>query len=104
MLVTPAGIVTLVKPQDQNAPQPMLVTESGIVTEVMPPQYWNAASPMLVTESGIVTEVMPLQLQSARLPMPVTVLPPSVDGIVSAPVGSGETAVVPSPGYEGSSL
>jgi hypothetical protein len=35
----------------------MLVTESGIVTDVRQSQYSNAPSPMLVTESGIVTDV-----------------------------------------------
>ena len=35
----------------------MLVTESGIVTELSPVQPEKAELPMLVTESGIVTEV-----------------------------------------------
>ena len=39
----------------------MLVTLSGIVTEVKPVQYEKAPAPMLVTLSGIVTEVKPVQ-------------------------------------------
>jgi hypothetical protein len=39
----------------------MLVTLSGIVTLVSPPQPENAESPMLVTLSGIVTHDNPLQ-------------------------------------------
>ena len=39
----------------------MLVTPSGIVTDVSPLQYQNAYDPMLVTLDGIVTEVRPLQ-------------------------------------------
>ena len=39
----------------------MLVTLSGMVTEVKPVQFWKARSPMLVTLSPMVTEVNPLQ-------------------------------------------
>ena len=39
----------------------MLVTPSGIVTLVKPSQRSNALSPMLVTLPGIVTLVKPLQ-------------------------------------------
>ena len=43
MLVTLAGIVTLVRPlQPENAEYPMLVTPSGIVTFVRPLQPENA--------------------------------------------------------------
>ena len=56
MLVTPSGIVTDVSPeQPSNAEYPMLVTLSGIVTDVSPEQPENAELPMLVTLSGIVT-------------------------------------------------
>jgi hypothetical protein len=44
----------------------MLVTESGIVTEVRPVQPEKAYSPMLVTELGIVTEVRPVQPEKAE--------------------------------------
>jgi hypothetical protein len=44
----------------ENAPSPMLVTLSGIVTLVKPLHPSNAPSPMLVTLSGIVTLVKPL--------------------------------------------
>jgi len=48
--------------QPENADDPMLVTESGIVTLVKPLQPENADDPMFVTELGIVTLVNPLQL------------------------------------------
>ena len=43
MLVTPSGIVTLVRPlQPENVPAPILVTLSDIVTLVSPLQPENA--------------------------------------------------------------
>ena len=39
----------------------MLVTESGMVTDIRLLHQPNASSPILVTESGIVTEVRLLQ-------------------------------------------
>ena len=53
------------KPAYENAPEPMLVTLSGIVIEVKPVQHENAKSPMLVTLSGIVIEVKPVQPENA---------------------------------------
>ena len=47
--------------QFSNAPYPMLVTLSGMVTEVRDVQKPNAPSPMLVTLSGMVTEVRAMQ-------------------------------------------
>ena len=47
---------------------------------------------MLVTLLGIVTLVSPLQPSNAESPILVTGLPPSVEGIVTAPVGLGEMA------------
>ena len=86
-LVTLLGIIMLVKPlQPSNAEFPMLVTPLPIVTLVKPLQSLNAESPMLVTLSGIVTLVKPLQPRNALNPMLVTLYPPSVDGIVIAPV------------------
>ena len=35
----------------------MVVTESGIITDVKLEQPWNAYLPMVVTESGIITDV-----------------------------------------------
>ena len=85
----------LVSPlQPQNAPPPMLVTLSGIVMLVRPLQPENALPPMLVTLSGIVMLVRPLQPKNAYSPMVVTGLPPSEEGIVTAPVGLGEMAVL----------
>ena len=43
----------------------MLVTESGIDTDVRLVQLENAESAMLVTESGIVTDVRLLQSENA---------------------------------------
>ena len=44
-----------------KAPTPILVTESGIVTEVRLLHPQKAYSPILVTELGIMTEVRLLQ-------------------------------------------
>ena len=58
ILVTPSGIVTEVKPvQPEKAELPILVTPSGIVTEVKPVQPEKAELPILVTDSGMVIEV-----------------------------------------------
>ena len=43
----------------------MLVTLSGIVTELKPLQSENALFPMLVTVEGIVIEVKPRQPENA---------------------------------------
>ena len=73
MFVKPLPIVTLVRPlQSLNAEAPMLVTLSGIVTLVRP-QFENAYSQMLVTLLGIVTLVRP-QFENAPSPMLVTLL------------------------------
>ena len=58
--------------QSLNAEFPILVTESGIDTEVMP-QSLNAEFPTFVTELGIVTDLRPEQLENAPSPMLVTV-------------------------------
>ena len=82
----------------------MLVTLEGIVTLVRELQWANAASPMLVTLEGIVTLVREEHWLNALFPIRVTDLPPRVEGIVSAPTGYGETAVLPNPsGSSGSS-
>ena len=47
--------------QSENALLPMLVTLSGMVTEVRLVQYLNAYSPMHVTLFGMVTEVRLVQ-------------------------------------------
>ena len=57
----------------------------------------KASSPMDLTHLGIVTLVRPVQLRNARSPIAVTVFPPSTEGIVSIPLGAGETAAVPMP-------
>ena len=49
----------------------MLVTESGITTEVSLIKRPKTASPMLVTESGITTEVSRLNVKASS-PMLVT--------------------------------
>ena len=43
----------------------MLVTLSGMVTDVKPVHQEKAYSPMLVTLSGMVTDVKPLQPEKA---------------------------------------
>jgi hypothetical protein len=56
MLVTPAGIVTLVRlVHELNAEPPILVTLAGIVTLVRPVHELNAELPMLVTVAGMTT-------------------------------------------------
>ena len=74
-----AGIVAVSIGQPLNAESPMLVTLSGIVTEVKPVQPSNALAPMLVTLSGIVIGVRLVQSLNAFSPMLVT-----VSGIVMA--------------------
>ena len=54
LLVTLAGIVTLVSPeQSWNAQAPMLVTPDGMPTPDSRRQPWNAPSPMVVTLAGM---------------------------------------------------
>ncbi|MCM8873070.1 MAG: hypothetical protein NDJ65_07330 [Paludibacteraceae bacterium] len=55
--------------QYPKAPFPMLVTPSGIVTLVKPLQWKNAELPMLVTPFGMVMLVSPSQLENAKLPI-----------------------------------
>ena len=93
MLVTLEGIVTDVSPlQPKNVQSSMLVTLDGIVTDVSPLQSQNASLPTLVTLDGIVTDVNPLHSENAQSPMLVTGQPPSVEGIVMAPVVLDEIA------------
>jgi hypothetical protein len=62
MLVTPFGIVTLVRLlQPSNAPTPMPVTLLGMVTLVRLVQLANVLLLMLVTPVGMVTLVRLLQ-------------------------------------------
>ncbi len=49
---------------------------------------------MLATLSGIVTLVKPLQPLNAPSPMLVKGLPPKIEGIITEPVGLGETAAL----------
>ena len=60
------------KPAYENAPEPMLVTLSGIVIDVKPTQPENAPPPMLVTLSEIVIDVKPAQPENSPLSMLVT--------------------------------
>ena len=53
MEITELGIVSEVKPQPQNAANPMEVTELGIVIEVRSQHPTNATLWMEVTELGI---------------------------------------------------
>ena len=66
------GNVALVRPDEVNALNPMLVTEDGKVTDVIPVAPWNAFAPMLVTEDGMVTDVRPVMPWKALTPMLVT--------------------------------
>ena len=96
MLVTPSGIVTLVREvQPSNALSPMLVTPSGIVTLVREVQSENVLQPIHVTPSGIVTLVREVQPKNARSPIYVTGYPPKDDGIVIAPLAEVSQPVIP---------
>ena len=63
MLVTLLGTMTefILLPK---ADAPMVVTPSGIVTEVRP-QFMNASVPILFTLLGMLTEVRPSQSMKA---------------------------------------
>lgn len=50
---TEFGMLTISKPEEENAPCPILVTELGMSIEVNPVQPPNAVLPMCVTDFGI---------------------------------------------------
>ena len=85
MLVTESGIVTLVRPlQPKNAPLPILVTKSGIVTLPLTPctrvfPSFESNSPLidLYFAFPAPTDMFasPLQWENAQFPMLVTPLP-----------------------------
>ena len=61
-------IIVSILLQPLKAPEPMYVTELGIITDVKFVQYKKASLPMLVTEFGIVTDnnpVHPINAHSA---------------------------------------
>ena len=75
ILVTELGIVTdVMLLQSEKAPEPILVTELGIVTDTKLRQLEKALSPISVTPWGIVMEVRPLQDVKAPPPILVTLL------------------------------
>ena len=55
--------------QEAKAPIPILVTEDGMMTEVILLHPAKQSFPMLVVEFGIVMEFSPSQLQKALSPM-----------------------------------
>ena len=65
----------------------MLVTLSGMVTDVKPPQPSKAIPPIYVTLSGMVTDVKPVQPRKAEPSMLVT-LPSSGITLVLHPITS----------------
>ncbi len=72
MVVTESGIVTdLREEHSENAPFPMDVTELPMVTDVREVQWWNAISLMVVTESGMVTVASFEHPSNAEDPMDV---------------------------------
>ena len=77
-MVTPArsptnGIVRLSREeQPESAPNPMLVTLSGMTSEVSPVQSRNACSPIFTMLSGISIEVKELQLLNAHFEITFT--------------------------------
>lgn len=62
----------VVIPELWNALLPMLLTEDGIVIDVIPLAPWKALVPMLLTEDGIVTDVKLVARKNALAPMIVT--------------------------------
>jgi hypothetical protein len=62
----------------------MAVTPLPIVIDVNAAHLSNAIAPMVVTLSGITTEVMAVPL-NALVPMVTVGLPPSVAGMFNAP-------------------
>ena len=62
---------------------PILVTLSGIVTEVSELQPQKASFPMLSTLSGMVTEVSEVHCEKASSPIPITGRSRTVEGIVA---------------------
>lgn len=68
MLVTLSGMSTeITAVQPEKAARPMLFTLLGIVTEVRLEQPLKALSPMHVTPSGMVTLLMVLSLTPSRM-------------------------------------
>jgi hypothetical protein len=56
--------------QFANTLLPILVTDAGIVTLVIP-EYWNAFAPIVVTVVGIVNSVIAAQFLNAYVPIDV---------------------------------
>ena len=75
--------------QSSNAELPILVTPSGIVMLVKLLQPEKALYPMDVTPSGIVILVKPLQSSNAELPILVT-----LSGITNTPVTPNGAALI----------
>ena len=75
----------------------MLVTLAGIVTLVRLWQLEKARSPMLMTLFGIVTLVRPVQLWNAEAAMPVTGRPSIMLGMVTTPPEPVYLVIVTSP-------
>ena len=73
------------------------MTLFGIVMFVKDLQPEKALSPILVTLSGIVMLVKDVQPSKTHSPMLVTGLPPSFDGMVTAPHGLGDIPVITAP-------
>ena len=80
--------------QLQNASVPMDVTLFGIVIEVKLIQFAKALASIVVTELGIVTEVMAKQLWKTPLPMATTGYPPRVSGMTISPCSPPLNAVI----------
>jgi hypothetical protein len=92
IVVTLAGIITLVSPLPENARLPILVTPEEIVTLLSDRQELNAETPMAATPEGIVTSLSPLP-ENAKLPIVAT-----LEGIVTvASAGQLQNAWLPMP-------
>src|SRR5271163_2558072 len=82
MTVTLLRTVRLASPLDWNASIPMLVTPPGIVALVRMEQYSNAKFPMLTTPPGNAVLVSIWQWENA--PVPILVTLPGIRTLVRA--------------------
>src|SRR4051812_36716573 len=84
MLVMLLGMVMAVRPEELNAPDPMLVTLAGIVTPARLLQLRNARDSILVTLAGI---VMPVSADESNAAIPIVVTPLGIVKLPLIPAG-----------------
>jgi hypothetical protein len=100
MVVTLSGMVTEVREEQYwNAEFPIVVTLFPMVTEFREEQPVNALSSMVMTLSGMITDVIkcPLSLLNAEFPICIVGYPPRVEGIVIFPPAPVYPVIVATP-------